>query len=59
MEFSLALNLDVEEKKTLAAAAEIINNLTEEMEYVGLETYQDKSSYDWQKVRYTIQDLIT
>lgn len=59
MEFSLALNLEVEEKKTLAAAAEIINNLTEEMEYVGLETYQDKSSYDWQKVRYTIQDLIT
>lgn len=59
MKFSLALNLEVEEKKTLAAAAEIINNLTEEMEYVGLETYQDKSSYDWQKVRYTIQDLIT
>lgn len=59
MEFSLALNLEVEEKKTLTAAAEIINNLTEEMEYVGLETYQDKSSYDWQKVRYTIQDLIT
>lgn len=59
MEFSLALNLEEEEKKTLAAAVDIIDDLTLEMEYIGLENYQDKDSYEWQKIRYAIQDLIT
>lgn len=59
MEFSLALNLEEEEKKTLAAAVDIIDDLTLEMEYIGLENYQDKDSYEWQKIRYVIQDLIT
>lgn len=59
MEFSLALNLEEEEKKTLAAAVDIIDDLTLEMENIGLENYQDKDSYEWQKIRYAIQDLIT
>lgn len=58
MEFYLNLSLEKEEKETLAAAIDIIQDLTQEMENTGLETYQNKDSEDWLKITYAIQDLI-
>lgn len=59
MVFTLESHFDKEEKDILIKAHNIIQDMMNEMEYSGLELYQDSSIDDWRDIKNKIKDLVT
>ena len=59
MVFTLELHFDKEEKDILIKAHNIIQDMMEEMENIGLESYQDCNLEEWRAIKNKIKDLVT
>lgn len=59
MVFKLESCFDKEERDTLIKAHNIIQDMMEEMENIGLESYQDCNLEEWRAIKNKIKDLVT
>ena len=59
MVFTLESHFDKEEKDILIKAHNIIQDMMEEMENIGLESYQDCNLEEWRAIKNKIKDLVT
>lgn len=59
MVFKLESCFDREEKDILIKAHNIIQDMMEEMENIGLESYQDCNLEEWRAIKNKIKDLVT
>lgn len=59
MVFKLESCFDKEEKDILIKAHNIIQDMMEEMENIGLESYQDCNLEEWRAIKNKIKDLVT
>lgn len=59
MVFTLESCFDKEEKDILIKTHNIIQDMMEEMEDIGLESYQDCNLEEWRAIKDKIKDLVT